>query len=141
MIMPDVNVLVHAFRPDSSDHKLCKTWLEDELTGGGPVGFSSVVLAGLVRICTHPRIFKNCDRVEEATAFCDFLLGLDASILVHPGDNHWSIFTALCRHSDASGNLVQDAWYAALAIEQGAEWATMDRDFSRFPDVRLLLLA
>jgi uncharacterized protein len=31
-----------------------------------------------------------------------------------------------------SGNLVQDAWFAALAIESGCEWITTDRDFARF---------
>ena len=33
----------------------------------------------------------------------------------------------------AKGNLVPDAYLAALAIESGSEWITTDRDFSRFP--------
>ena len=36
----------------------------------------------------------------------------------------------------AKGNLVADAYLAALAIESGCEWITGDRDFSRFPGLR-----
>lgn len=35
------------------------------------------------------------------------------------------------------GNLVPDAWLAALAIESGSEWITTDRDFTRFPGLRM----
>ena len=53
--------------------------------------------------------------------------------LILPGDRHWAIFESLCRDSDATGNLVQDARYAALAIESGCEWITYDHDFAHFP--------
>ena len=33
------------------------------------------------------------------------------------------------------------AWFAALAIEHGCEWVTLDRDFERFPGLRWRLLA
>jgi predicted nucleic acid-binding protein len=34
------------------------------------------------------------------------------------------------------GNLVPDAYLAAMAIESGCEWVTTDRDFSRFEGLR-----
>lgn len=34
------------------------------------------------------------------------------------------------------GPRVTDAWFAALAIEHGCEWITMDRDFARFPGLK-----
>jgi transposase len=37
---------------------------------------------------------------------------------------------------EVKGNLVQDAWFAALAIESGCEWITTDRDYARFPELR-----
>ena len=46
---------------------------------------------------------------------------------------HWEIFTRLCSVAGAKGNLVPDAYFAALAIESGSEWITTDRDYSRFP--------
>jgi predicted nucleic acid-binding protein len=31
---------------------------------------------------------------------------------------------------------VTDAWFAALAIEWGCEWITLDRDYGRFPGLK-----
>jgi hypothetical protein len=42
----------------------------------------------------------------------------------------------LCRLGGVRGNLVPDAFLAALAIESGSEWVTADRDFARFPGLR-----
>jgi predicted nucleic acid-binding protein len=42
---------------------------------------------------------------------------------------------ALCEQTNAKGNLAQDAFLAAHAIEHGCTWITTDRDFSRFPDL------
>ena len=53
-----------------------------------------------------------------------------------PGPRHWDIFERLCRAADATGNLVPDAYLAALAVEHGAELISADRDFARFAGVR-----
>jgi predicted nucleic acid-binding protein len=34
---------------------------------------------------------------------------------------------------ETRGPRVSDAWFAALAIEWGCEWITLDRDYARFP--------
>ena len=47
---------------------------------------------------------------------------------VAPGLRHWEIFRALCSEARARGNLVPDAYLAALAIESGCEWIATDRD-------------
>jgi len=52
------------------------------------------------------------------------------------GQAHWEIFARLCREAKATGNLVPDAYFAALAIEHGCEWITTDRDYARFPGLR-----
>ncbi len=67
---------------------------------------------------------------------------IDVNVLVYahrqdaPGPRHWEIFVRLCRAVRVKGNLVQDAYLAALAIESGSEWITTDRDYSRFPGLR-----
>jgi uncharacterized protein len=48
-------------------------------------------------------------------------------------ERHGTIFCSLCERANAKGNLVADAWYAALAIESGCTWVTADRDYARFP--------
>ena len=38
------------------------------------------------------------------------------------------------------GNRIPDACHAALAIEHGCEWVTLERGFSVYPGLRLLNL-
>jgi toxin-antitoxin system PIN domain toxin len=133
LILPDVNVLIHAFRPDSPEHPRYRTWLEDVVNGAAAYGIAPQVLASVVRICTHPRIFIQPDPAQDVFEFARVLLEHPNATVVIPADRHWSIFESLCDQARATGNLVQDAWFAALAIESGCEWITTDRDYSRFP--------
>jgi predicted nucleic acid-binding protein len=48
----------------------------------------------------------------------------------------WSIFTRLCQQATVKGNLVSDAYLAAMAIESGSEWISTDRDLSRSPGLK-----
>lgn len=97
---------------------------------------SPQVLASVVRISTHRGIYADPETPEEAFAFCRALLEPPNATLVVPGNRHWAIFEALCRATGATGNLVPDAWFAALAIESGCVWITADRDYARFPRLR-----
>jgi predicted nucleic acid-binding protein len=58
------------------------------------------------------------------------------SQMIQPGPRHWSIFTRLCLKERITGNLVPDAWFAALAIESGCEWITTDGDYARFKELK-----
>lgn len=136
MILCDVNVLVYAFRSDSVDHVRYREWLEDIVNGSSDYAVSPQVLAAIVRICTHRKIFAQPSTAAEAFAFCKAFIDQPNAVIVEPGERHWSIFEALCRKSSAAGNLIQDAWFAATAIESGCEWITNDRDYSRFEHLR-----
>lgn len=136
MILPDVNVLVYAYREETADHAKYRRWLQRVAVGGEPLALAEVVLAGLVRIVTHPRIFKVPSPVDHALGFVEDLFAQPASLLVRPGARHWAIFARICREADASGNLVPDAFLAALAVEHGCEIITTDSDFARFKGVR-----
>jgi toxin-antitoxin system PIN domain toxin len=136
VILPDVNVLVHAFRADSAEHDLCRGWLDGVVNGDSRYGMSPQVLGGLVRVVTHPKVFKLPSGLDEALAFADLLLDQPHCITIQPGEAHWRIFSRLCRDAGARGNLVPDAWLAAMAIEAGCEWVTLDRDYARFSGLR-----
>ena len=136
MILPDVNVLLYGFRRDSARHDEYREWLEDVVNGEAAYGLSSQVMSAVIRISTHRRIYLQPSTLAEALKFCEVLLQPEHCRLVQPGPRHWDIFADLCRRSRATGNLVQDAWFAALAIESGCEWITTDRDYARFPGLR-----
>lgn len=135
MILADVNVLVYAFRSDADQHERYRKWLEDIVNAEQAYGVSPQVLASVVRVTTHPQIFAKPSSPADALAFSRVLLEQPHATVIAPGERHWDIFETLCHSAKAKGNLVQDAWFAALSIESGCEWITTDRDFARFPDL------
>jgi toxin-antitoxin system PIN domain toxin len=136
VILPDVNVLVQALQPDAAHHVLCRKWLDRVITADSRFGVSPQVLSAVVRIATHPRIFPKPTPLVAALQACEFLLQQPHCVVIQPGLRHWEIFSNLCVDADARGNLVTDAWFAALAIESGCEWITLDRDYARFKGLR-----
>jgi toxin-antitoxin system PIN domain toxin len=136
LILPDVNVLLYAFRSDSVDHDRYRAWLHGVVNGAEAYAVSPQVLCSLARIATHPRIYVAPSRLEDAFAFARALMGQPHCSVVQPGPRHFSIFEDICRGASTAGNLVQDAWFAALAIETGCEWITTDGDFARFQGLR-----
>lgn len=136
MVLPDVNVLVYAHREDTPQHPGCRRWVEDMINGDEAFGLSELVLSGFVRVATHPGVFVKPSRLADALAFTEQLRSRPNCIPVAPGQRHWEIFRALCDDAAAKGNLVADAYLAAMAIESGCEWVTSDRDFSRFKGLR-----
>ena len=136
MILPDVNVLIYAFRSDSVDHLRYKRWLEDVINGPAAFGMSPHILASVVRICTHPRIFAQPSGMAETLEYCRALLRPANATVIVAGDRHWPLFERLCIDAKVIGNLVPDAWNAALAMESGCEWITTDRDYARFAGLK-----
>jgi toxin-antitoxin system PIN domain toxin len=133
MILPDVNVLISAFRVDQPQHSICRPWLVDIVSREAQFGLSTLILSAVVRITTNGRIYKSPSSIGEAFDFCQDLLTQPHCQLVEPGERHWDIFRNLCTQTDVRGPRVTDAWLAALAIESGSQWITLDRDFARFP--------
>ena len=131
-----MNVLVYAFHEGAPDHDRYHAWLTAAVGSDEPLGVSDLVLSGFVRVATHPRIFSPPAPVDRALAFATALRSQPNAVPVTPGARHWEIFETLCVAVGAKGNLVPDAYLAALAIESGSEWITTDRDFSRFPGLR-----
>lgn len=118
------------------DHVRYKAWLEGAVNGMEAFGVSEFVLSGFLRVVTNPRALNPPSSMDRALAFVESLRQAPNCVLVQPGPRHWEIFTTLCRQAGVRGNLVPDAYLAALAIESGSEWITTDRDYSHFTGLR-----
>ena len=136
MRLPDVNVLVAAHREDAPGHDRANRWIRAALAAPEPLALCAPVLAGMVRVVTHPRVFDPPSSVEQAWAFVGDLRGHDGAVEVRAGPRHLDLLERLCRDAHARGNLVPDAVIAAIAVEHGCEVVTDDGDFARFEHLR-----
>lgn len=136
MIVPDVNLLIHAYNSDSTVHEKARRWWETVLSNPGPVGLAWSVIQGYIRITTHPRIMENPLPPGEACAHVESWLDQPQVTLLYPGEGHARILFGLLRDLGTAGNLTSDAHLAALAIEHQADLRSTDADFARFSGLK-----
>lgn len=136
MIVPDVNLIVHAYNAGSPLHAGARAWWEESLSEPSPVGIAWAVALGFVRIATHPRILTNPLPVSTACAHVESWLAQPQVSLLHPGERHAATLFELLRRLGTAGNLTTDAHLAALAIEHQAELCSTDADFTRFAGLK-----
>jgi len=82
-------------------------------------------------------MFREPLSVEEAVAVVVSWLAQPPVVVAEPTDRHWSVLNELAVAGQARGPLLMDAHLAALAVEHGATLCTTDRDFARFPRLRV----
>ena len=136
MILPDINLLLHAYNRESAFHLGARTWWESLLNSTHPVGLSWVGVLGFIRIATDRQIFTSPLPVGAACGHVRAWLAQPYVTILDPGAKHAEILFGLLESLGTAGNLTTDAHLAALAIEHQAELHSTDADFSRFPGVR-----
>ena len=136
MILPDVNVLVHAHNVDSPFHRQARDWWESCLEGKQGVGLAWVAMLGFVRITTHRRILTNPLDVDSVFERLASWLELPHVHIPHPSKNHFKDLREALSRLGTAGNLTTDAHLAMLAIDQGYVLYTTDSDFRKFPGLR-----
>ena len=137
MTLVDANLLIYAHDSASAHHELARRWLETTFSGSEQIGLTWMVVLAFVRITTSPRPLEHPFSIAEAVELVAGWLERPTVALVHPGERHWEILRNLLVEGQAPGSLVMDAHLAALAVEHGATLATTDKDFTRFPGLRV----
>ena len=133
MILPDVNTLVYAFHRDATDHERYADWLNSVLAGSEPMLLPDVVLTGFLRVVTNRRIFSDPAPAPTALSFVEALRASPVGRASNPTDAAWRrLAWFIGNDAYLVGNLVPDAWIAALAVTSGARVATADAGFARF---------
>ena len=85
MILPDLNVLVYAYREDMADHDRYRDWLTRTVNAGRPYGVSELVLSAFVRVVTNRRVFRSPSAPAEALSFTRRLLSRPVPCRSGPG--------------------------------------------------------
>jgi hypothetical protein len=137
VILLDANLLLYAHNTSSKEHRATVSWIEEILAGPAPIGLSWETILAFLRVSTTPRIFGEPLDVEAAAAIVSDWLRRPNVSIVSPTQRHWEIFSKLLPRPRVRGSLIMDAHLAALAIEHGATLCTNDRDFARFPGLRV----
>jgi hypothetical protein len=136
VILPDVNLLVHAYNTDSPVHAAARAWWEGLLNSTQPVGLAWAGVLGFIRITTHRQVLSHPMPVATACSHARTWLAQPYVTLLDPGSRHAEIVFGLLESLGTAGNLTTDAHLAALAIEHQAELHSTDADFTRFPGLR-----
>lgn len=137
MILPDVNVLIYAFYEPAPEHAACAAWLNGVRAAGGDILLPATVLTGFLRIVTNSKIIARPPTTTHALSFVAALRSARGAREVTDEQSVWQSFAELVEADpQIRGNLVPDAYLAAVAISHGATVATHDRGYARFPGLR-----
>ena len=137
MIIPDTNLLLYAYNTVDRKHTIARTWLESVMNGSEPIGFCWPVLLGFLRLSTS-KVFLQPFDTAEAIAIVNRWLAVPHAMVLQPTDRHWILLSDVLSAGQVRGPLVTDAEIATCAIEHGGVLHSADRDFLRFPKLKVL---
>ncbi len=139
MIAVDTNVLVSAHRRDSQWHDAAARCVRELAESGEAWCLPSPCLHEFFAISTHPKLFAPPSSVEEALAQIDAWLASPTVVVASESKQHWQTLATLLRTSRLTGPAAHDARVAAICLDHGVRTLyTADRDFSRFPALRVV---
>jgi len=136
VILPDVNVLVHAHNADSAVHDTARAWWDACLAGPEGVGLAWATLLGFVRITTNRKIVARPLVVADVMARIDAWLAQPHVHIAQPAQTHFARLRSELERLGTAGNLTTDAHLAVLAMERGYVLYSTDADFARFVSLR-----
>jgi toxin-antitoxin system PIN domain toxin len=138
VIAVDTNLLVHAHQREAQFHAKARATVRELAEGLRPWG---ICLHSVIEFCgvvTLPRLWREPSSPQQAldqiAAWRESpslrILGDDIGVL--------GIFADLMLKGNVRGGMVHDARIAATCLTHGiTEFWTVDRDFSRFPALRV----
>ena len=135
----DTNILVYAEISSSEFHRRALEVLTELAEGARPWAIPWPCVYEFLRVVTHARVFHPPIQQKIALADIRRILASPSVTLLSETDRHIEVMADVLSESQATGNLVHDAHIAALCLEHGvSEFLTGDRDFSRFPSLRVV---
>ena len=138
MTAVDTNILVYAHRADSTWHEPADAVVAELAEGKSTWAIPWPCIYEFYAIVTHPRIYNPPTPNEDALIQIRNWLESPSLLLLHEGEGLWETLEELLSKSKVQGGAVHDARIAALCIRHGVKkLLSADRDFSRFPTLRV----
>jgi toxin-antitoxin system PIN domain toxin len=138
VIAVDTNLLVYAHREDSDWHMRAEEAIRTLAEGLTPWAIPWPCVHEFLAIVTHPRIFRTPTPMAAALDQADAWLQSPSLVTLAENEGYWAALQPMLERSRVDGPRVHDARIAALCIGHAVrELWTADRDFTRFPAVRV----
>lgn len=138
MLALDTNVLVYAFFDDSPFHEPASTLVSGLAESPAAWAIPWPCIHEFYAVVTNPKIFPDPELPAHARAQLDAWMRSPSLQLLAETNQHWSTLERLLMSSRVAGPAVHDARIAALCHTHGvSELVTLDRDFSRFSELKV----
>lgn len=138
MIAVDTNVLVPAHRRDLPLHEVARERVAELATGVAAWAIPWPCVAEFLAVVTNARILVKPTPLAAALDQVEAWLASPSAVLLSEGEEYWSTLRRTLEGGRVAGGQVHDGRIAALCIAHGVrELWTADRDFGRFPGLRV----
>jgi len=139
MIAVDTSVLVYAHRAEVPQHAGAKRALTQLAQSRAAWCLPWPCVHEFIGVVTNLRLFKNPTPRQNALEQMQAWMASPSVSLLQETPRHWSLLRQLLEAGDITGARVHDARIAALCLQHGVRelWSS-DRDFSRFPTLKVL---
>lgn len=139
MIAVDTNILVYAHRKDSPFHERAMTRVRELAESGVAWAIPWPCIHELFAVITHTRIYVPPTPIARAIDQIEAWLESPSLVLLAEDHDYWSALRASIESGHVQGPRVHDARIASLCATHGVrELWSADRDFSRFPQIRVV---
>lgn len=134
----DSNVLVYAFSSESKFHDQASTAITELASGKALWAIPWACIHEFYSTVTHRALFPHPDRSAQARAQIAEWMRSPSLKLLSESREHWHTLERLITSAGITGPMIHDAKIAAICLDHGVtELLTFDRDFARFPDLKV----
>ncbi|PWK89759.1 type II toxin-antitoxin system VapC family toxin [Fulvimonas soli] len=139
MIAVDTNILAYAHRPDYRDeHAPARDALAELIGGARSWTVPWPCVHEFLALVTNARAFREPSPIDIAWAAVRAWFDSPGFIRIGESAQHLQTLERIARQGKIRAAMYHDARIAAICIDNGvSEFWTADRDFSRFPELRL----
>lgn len=139
MIAVDTNILVYAHRQESPHYQPAARRVRELAEGRARWAIPWPCIHEFISVVTRPRLYDPPTGLAHAIDQVNIWFELPELELLGEFGDHWTWFAALALAARSASFRVYDARIAAICLANGVrELWSADRDFGRFPDLRVV---
>jgi uncharacterized protein len=138
VIAIDTNILVYAHRNDAVHHQIALTALESAMSSRTTWAIPWPCVHEFISVVTNRRVYNLSTPLNLAFAQIREWSHFPNHSFIGETAEHLNVLENFAVAGQISGGMIHDARIAAICLQHGvSELWTADRDFSRFPKLKV----